>query len=114
MKKLVIISILLSLFVGFPSCKKNELSKACDILSFKDGDKEWSFNDLNITAIYPKGSNVSGISPTIEVSKGAKVSPASGAVQDFSDNKEVTYTVTAEDGKTTKKYIARITVSLTQ
>lgn len=36
--------------------------------------------------------------PTIEVSEGATVVPASGEAQDFSNGKVVTYTVTAEDG----------------
>lgn len=43
--------------------------------------------------------------PTIEVSAGATVSPASGEEQDFSN--AVTYTVTAEDG-TVKTYVASV------
>lgn len=41
--------------------------------------------------------------PTIVVSSKAKITPASGVAQDFSNGKKVEYTVTAEDG-TTKKY----------
>lgn len=36
--------------------------------------------------------------PIIEISEGATITPASGVAQDFSNNKKVTYTVTAEDG----------------
>lgn len=42
--------------------------------------------------------DLSKLMPTIEVSEKATVTPASGAVQDFSNGKVVTYTVTAEDG----------------
>ena len=43
--------------------------------------------------------------PIIEISEGATITPASGVAQDFSNNKKVTYTVTAEDG-TVKVYTA--------
>lgn len=54
------------------------------------------------------GLDLANLTPVIEVSKGAKVNPASGAKQDFSNGKTVEYTVTAEDGKTTKKYTASV------
>lgn len=47
--------------------------------------------------------DLSGMIPTIVVSSKAKITPASGVAQDFSNGKKVEYTVTAEDG-TTKKY----------
>ena len=46
--------------------------------------------------------DLSGMIPTIVVSSKAKITPASGVAQDFSNGKKVEYTVTAEDG-TTKK-----------
>lgn len=42
--------------------------------------------------------DLSKLMPTIEISEKATVTPASGAVQDFSNGKTVTYTVTAENG----------------
>lgn len=42
--------------------------------------------------------DLSKLMPTIEVSEKATVTPASGAVLDFSNGKTVTYTVTAENG----------------
>lgn len=42
------------------------------------------------------GTNVTALTPTIEVSANAAISPASGEVQNFTD--PVTYTVTAQDG----------------
>jgi len=45
-----------------------------------------------------KAAYLTALVPTIEVSAGATVVPASGEAQDFSNGKVVTYTVTAEDG----------------
>ena len=95
------------------SCKDNEppVSKECEIESFNAGGKDWTISGLNITTIFPKGTNVSNLTPVIRVSDKATVSPASGVTQDFSNEKAVTYTVTAEDGKTKKTYTAKATVS---
>ncbi|WP_080057127.1 outer membrane protein assembly factor BamB family protein [Spirosoma aerolatum] len=51
-----------------------------------------------ISATVAAGTDVTKLVPTITISDKVTVSPASGAVQDFS--KSVTYTVTAEDGST--------------
>ncbi|MEP5611898.1 MAG: T9SS type A sorting domain-containing protein [Cyclobacteriaceae bacterium] len=53
------------------------------------------------------GTNVTGLTPTIEVSAGASVSPT--GAQSFA-NGTITYTVTAEDGVTTQNWIATVTV----
>ena len=112
MKKSFIISVLLvALVAGFSSCKKDDKSKACDITLFKVGNDAWNVSGTSISWIYPKGTEVSNLIPTIEVSAGARVNPESGKAQDFSS--AVTYTVTAEDGKTTKIYTAKATVSTT-
>lgn len=119
MKKLLLLNMLLAIAIGFTTCSggggddEPSKSKACDITSFKDGTREWVINGTNITGSYPKGSNVNNVSPTIEVSKNAVVKPATGVGQDFSSGKTVTYTVTAEDGKTTKTYTAQATVATT-
>jgi hypothetical protein len=68
------------------------------------------FKITSITASFAKGSEIGHLAPIIEVSKGASVSPNSGDVQDFSSDKTVTYTVTAEDGVSTKIYTAKATV----
>jgi hypothetical protein len=115
MNKLIVIGIITVLFAGFSSCGGDdpapEKSRACEITSFKDGDRVWQVSDGNISAVYPKGSNVSAVAPVIEVSKGASVEPKSGAAQDFSSDKAVAYTVTAEDGVTTKTYTAKASVT---
>jgi len=110
MRKLTIYAVLALVIVGFASCNKDEeisKSKDCDIVSFSDGSNSWIINNLEIKGIYPLDSDISAISPTIVVSNGATVSPTSGMVQDFSDGKTVTYTVTAEDGVTKKIYTAK-------
>ncbi len=116
MKKLFIFGVLLLVIVGFSSCKKKdpepEKSKACDIVLFNAGNQNWSINGLNITASFTKGTIVGSFSPTIKVSDKASVNPASGAAQDFSNERSVSYVVTAEDGKTTKTYTAKATISL--
>ena len=58
----------------------------------------------------PNGSDVSALTPLIQVSEKASVSPASGQVQNFSS--PVTYTVTAEDGST-KQFIVSVEVAAT-
>ena len=62
-----------------------------------------------------KAEYLTALVPTIEVSDGATVTPASGVAQDFSNGKIVTYTVTAEDGTVAeyKVSIASKVMSLT-
>jgi len=88
---------------GLPEVKSN----GCDILYFADSLKienrtiNWAINDTRITGLYPVGTDLSDISPIVIVSDWASVHPQSGEKTDFSNEKEVIYTVTAEDG--TKK-----------
>jgi hypothetical protein len=54
MKKVIDIGIITILCAGFSSCKKKsdpepEKSKACDITSFKDGDRVWQVKGNLIT-----------------------------------------------------------------
>jgi hypothetical protein len=98
--------------VGFGGCKKEpSKSQACDIETFSAGGQNWQVSGLNITATFPKGTNVSNLITDIKVSDKATVSPASGVAQDFSNDREVKFTVTAENGKAVKVYTAKATVS---
>jgi hypothetical protein len=54
----------------------------------------------------PIGTDLTALVPTIAVSEGASVNPASGAVTDFSS--PVTYTVTAEDGTTFQDWLVSL------
>jgi autotransporter-associated beta strand protein len=56
----------------------------------------------NIYVTVPSGTALNSLTPTITVSIGATVTPASGVARDFS-SPQVTYTVQAQDG-TTKAY----------
>jgi hypothetical protein len=51
-----------------------------------------------VSIVMPATANLTSLVPTITVSEGASVSPASGVAQNFSA--PVAYTVTAEDGST--------------
>jgi len=53
-------------------------------------------------------TDATSLIPTIEISAGATISPASGVAQDFTDT--VTYTVTAQDGTTTQDWDVIVTV----
>lgn len=60
-----------------------------------------------------EGADISALVPTIVVSEGATVTPASGVAQDFSNGRTVTYTVVSEDYGTTKVYKASVSGSQT-
>ena len=103
---------LLAVIAGFGACGGKddpapEKSKACDIVSFKAGGKDWTINGLNITATFAKEENITNLSPQIQISDKATISPASGTPWDFSN--PATYTVTAGDGTTKKVYTATAT-----
>jgi hypothetical protein len=82
-------------------------SDTCDILAFSAGGEAWDIDGTNITYTCPVGMDTTKLAPTITVSAGARVSPASGVAQNFSAG--VTYTVTAADGKATKIYTVKAT-----
>lgn len=64
--------------------------------------------DNTITFKVAEGADITKLVPVIVVSEGATVTPASGAAQDFSNGKVVTYTVVSEDYGTTKVYKASV------
>ena len=66
------------------------------------------YQAMTISVLVPFGTDVTKLTPTIEVSAGATVTPASGAAQNFSS--PVTYKVTAEDGITAQEYTAKVVV----
>ena len=70
------------------------------IRSFVIDDVEGEIDEFSktVTVQMPQGTDVTELVPTIEVSEGATVSPASGEPQDFTN--PVFYTVTAQNGTT--------------
>ncbi len=106
---------LLVMAVGFTACPKSDpepaKNNACDIVSFKAGGETWQISGSSISFIYPKGTTENSMVPVITISPKATVDPPSGTAQNFFTAAGVTYTVTAEDGKATKTYIAKATVA---
>ena len=81
-------------------------SAAADILTFTAGAASAGISGTDVTLYVPVGTPVNALVPTITLSPFATVSPASGVAQDFTN--PVAYTVTAEDGTTTKNYSVRV------
>ena len=89
------------------SCIKSEpLNPEADILSFKLPKKvvlsEAKIEGRDIFISIPKNADVSNLTPEIETTLGATITPKSGVPQDFSY--PVEYTVVSESGKYEKKY----------
>jgi hypothetical protein len=70
-------------------------------------DVTGTISGTNIALTVPSGTAVTSLVPTVAVSAGASVSPASGVAQDFTS--PATYTVTAADGST-KAFAVTVTV----
>ena len=115
MKSKLLAIALLAVIVGFGACgggggdddETPGKSNACDITKFTAGGKDWTITGLNITATFEKEDDITNLVPTITFSEKATISPLPSVAQDFS--KDVPYTVTAENGTTTKTYTARAT-----
>ena len=77
------------------------------ILSFEVGEWDARIDEMEktVTLTVPEDTDVTHLVPTIVVSEGATVSPASGEAQDFTT--PVTYTVTAQNG-TMAVYMATV------
>jgi hypothetical protein len=102
MKNVVLWILSALLAFGFACSKEEYASSEKEILSFcigdfksnADGKIEESSKTVTLQAIV--GVDITNLSPILTISDKAKISPASGVAQDFTN--PVTYTVTAEDG----------------
>jgi hypothetical protein len=83
----------------------------CNILSFSVNDVAWDISGRNITHLYLPADVPTTLTPVITLSPGATVNPPSNSAQNFFTASGVTYTVTAEDGATTKTYVVRAVTS---
>ncbi|MCX6873992.1 MAG: autotransporter-associated beta strand repeat-containing protein [Verrucomicrobia bacterium] len=84
------------------------VSTACDMLTFVFPglpDAIISYPDISLTV--PTGTDVTALAPTFTVSPNAAASPVSGTSLNFTGTQS--YTVTAEDGITTKTYQVTVT-----
>jgi hypothetical protein len=107
--------------VALCSCSENEdrdekkdepKSAACEIVSFVVNDTVWNIDGTNIAYEYPPARPKTPLTPTITLSPGATVNPPTTEAKDFFTEQGVTYTVTAEDGETTKTYTVKATVQV--
>ena len=78
-----------------------------EILSFAAGGAAWSISDSLVTCVYPVNATEGPLTPSIAISPGAAISPPADQPQNFFVDGGVRYTVTSEDGATTKTYLAR-------
>ena len=86
---------------------KAAASSACDITACTfPGLGAATIAGNLITLIVPQSQSVNALSPTFTLSAGATISPLSGTQQNFSSS--VPYTVTAENGSTTKIYTVSV------
>ena len=130
--KTVVAVAVIALAVISTSCFKEEpLNAECDIEMawVHVNDLEASFYNANDTLInvisnedkivfsMRDDADVTAFAPQFKITPGATITPASGTAHDFSDG-PVTYTVTSEDGKWSRKYqvscnrMARYTTSV--
>ena len=121
--KLILAAVIVPM--GLSACRQvEELSKEAEITSFTfDTSVEANsivssqpvINGDSITFSVSSDSvseQLSALVPTITVSENATVSPASGSAVDFSQG-SVTFTVTAQDGVTTRAYFAKAVTDTT-
>lgn len=107
------------LLLSIISCSEEEdpvtenlspLSSEKAIIAFEINDTQGTIDLSERTVTLELAfTDLSTLMPTLSVSEGATVSPASGEEQDFTS--PVTYTVTAEDGSTVA-YIVTVTSSI--
>ncbi len=100
----------MALIVGHGCGGSDAKSSDKDITQFTISAVDGAIGGTHIAVALTAGP-VTSLTPTIAVSAGASVSPASGVAQDFTN--PVTYTVTAQDG-TTKDYAVSVSSSTTQ
>jgi hypothetical protein len=95
--------------------KKNYIAKArisnnCEIESFSVNGIDWQINGTDITYSYRRKPSSPTLTPTIILSPGATMDKPADEPQDFFTAEGVTYTVTAEDGITSKIYTVKAVV----
>jgi pectate lyase len=89
-------------------------SSAAEITAFKlssqIGDEIINSTNGTINIQVPQGTSLTSVVPsTVTISANATIDPPANAPQDFSSENGVTYTVTAQDGTTTKAWNVSVT-----
>ena len=130
-KTFVAVAVIALAFISTSCFKEEPLNAECDIEMawVHVDDLEASFYNANDTLInvisnedkivfsMRDDADVTAFAPQFKITPGATITPTSGTAHDFSDG-PVTYTVTSEDGKWSRKYqvscnrMARYTTSV--
>lgn len=117
-KTLVAVTVIILAAINTSCFKEEPLNTECDIEKawVHVNDLEASFYNANDTLInvisnedkivftMRDDADVTAFAPQFTITPGATITPASGSVHDFS-NGPVTYTVTSQDGKWSRKYL---------
>lgn len=89
-------------------------SREADVLTFvlaeQTGDAVIDVANNTIAIEVAAGTDPTALTPTITVSEGATVAPASEEAQDFTN--PLTYTVTAEDQSTTEDWVVTVSIAV--
>lgn len=112
MKKLTVLWLCIAIFM-LSSCIKDEpLNREADILEIIVDNPDFIdrsiSEDNRIELIMMDASDLTGVVPILTLTPGATVSPESGTAVDLSNQKEVVYTVTSQDGAYHKKYTLKV------
>ncbi len=117
-KTLVAVTVMILAAINTSCFKEEPLNTECDIEKawVHVNDLDASFYNANDTLInvisnedkivftMRDDADVTAFAPQFTITPGATITPASGSVHDFS-NGPVTYTVTSQDGKWSRKYL---------
>lgn len=87
-----------SVIIVFAPPKSKEKTVSSGILSIDNQEIKIDIDTIKqtLSIVVPYGTNISNLSPKINISDKATINPASGSQQDFTT--PVAYTITAEDG----------------
>lgn len=117
--KYLSIAVLLPGIACLTSCFKDEpLNAECDIEAawvhtanpsetfFHSSDTlvNVPYTDSTVVFVVKGSADLKNMAPKFKITEGATITPANGSVHDFSDNKEVKYTVTSQDGAWHRTY----------
>ena len=86
-----------------------EKNKRAEITSFSFLSNRATISGNNISITLPYGTNAGNLAATARISGGATINPNPATVRDYTST--VNFTVTAEDGTTTKRYTVTVTVA---
>ena len=77
-----------------------------EIISWKFGGEAATINGTNLVVELPYGTDVTSLKATVELSEGATISPNPAQSRNYTN--PIDFTVTAQDGTTTKTYTVKV------